>query len=536
MRYTFGSNRARWLLVAVLALPFVAGAQSNPSSGSVHKPGTLNGSGAPDFAAQVQQDVANGLYTAQQGSALVAEYEAASAKVDDSMNKAVDNVTKDVSLMLTSDQSQPMIQAIAGASSAGGPTQLGGNADQITEQANAIYTAQLQALRVTIAAQQTVQPVIQEALNEVDDIVAQRAALITANPNVSADQKFYVQQEAGKVKLAAESSFNQAMSTQIANLQAGVSLMENNKAQLIQQYQAIIEKMVRLYGPDPAKWPQTVHIQGGDIILEAQQPPPPSDDSGPGPAPSNNAASSGKSSLSSSKGTIPGNGADPALSATRNSSGEGSSGNGGNGSGNGPDPAFDAYRNQAGGRAIDAGVSSAASAVAGMPGPPPPKPTPPPSTPPAPNGIASGVAAAAEAAGTLTDQPGKPPTIDTIPTPPPPPNPDEYEFTPPPQPLGHMLVEGSIDWGDFASNAPLPALPDFGDVQSFEYGDTIPVAALQSIYAGYRLSDHTGDAMMSLNLQVPVPSAVMTVPSMQITGMPSDVMMSLDLQPALCGR
>jgi hypothetical protein len=106
---------------------------------------------------------------------------------------------------------------------------------------------------------------------------------------------------------------------------------------------------------------------------------------------------------------------------------------------------------------------------------------------------------------------------------------------------GNNLVEGDAGIGEGLTASLINGigfdLPGFsaGSMQSIEYGNQVSVAALAPIYAGYKLSDNNGDAMTSLNLQVQTP-AQMQIPSMQITGMPSDVMLSLELQPSLCGR
>lgn len=174
------------------------------------------------------------------------------------------------------------------------------------------------------------------------------------------------------------------------------------------------------------------------------------------------------------------------------------------------DPSLDAYRNNPDAR-----------------NQPPPTPAPPTPNPTAPssNG-ADAVGAAVGAASQYADStvPNTSPPADPNAPPPPPAQPDLSQIL---RPGRIHIVEGedALDPIGMLQGVQLPSLAGaFDDMdQGVEYGDTITSAALQPIYAGYSLSDNTGDAMMSLDLHAPAPSAVMTVPSNQIL-VPSSVM------------
>jgi len=102
-------------------------------------------------------------------------------------------------------------------------------------------------------------------------------------------------------------------------------------------------------------------------------------------------------------------------------------------------------------------------------------------------------------------------------------------------PKGNMhIVEG-----DQVEGTPMPnvTLPPPDPMLSVEYGDTLTVAALQPIYAGYQVTPGQGGSSVIIvpSTEIATPSSVMVVPSLQVD-VPSAVMTSLDLYPALCGR
>jgi hypothetical protein len=555
------------LTALLLALqPSLLWAQTDPALSATRKPSTSSGSGtagsAQDFQQTVQQDVANNRLTPEQGAQLIADYQAAQTNINARLEQLGSTAQRDVSIAMSSDQMQTTLNQAQAGIGANGQAQLGGSTEQISEQANAIYNAQLQAYQLTISMQQAALPAAQDIMNDLNGIVAERAAMISANPNVSAQDKFYAQQQATQMQLATDSTLNQRISMDIAQAQAGLAYLENNKQQIVQQYANTIQQNAPQYGGDPAQWPNATAQNAAQPM---PTPPQPVTSQQTVPDSSTNPASaSSQPYVIPNKGTIPSNAPDPALSVNRSTSGAaaggagsgsgGAAGTGAGGSGssgggvsnpNGvADPALNAYRNQPPPPPPDP-VDALKPKSIPLDGLPPPPPAPPGADTSGSSGISSGAAAAVAFAGaTAGANSGTSGNSST-------PNPPGANSSQDPlermqnqilqnQPAGQLLVEagsntpGSTFAGELSS--PLPSAAFADPISSIEYGDTVPVASLLPIYAGYNLKDQTGSAMMSLNLQVPVPSAVMTVPSMQITGFPGDAMVSLELQPTLCGR
>ncbi|MFI4975522.1 MAG: hypothetical protein ACHP84_13360 [Caulobacterales bacterium] len=101
--------------------------------------------------------------------------------------------------------------------------------------------------------------------------------------------------------------------------------------------------------------------------------------------------------------------------------------------------------------------------------------------------------------------------------------------------LGGIDVAGTLA----DQTASRPSVASAGAWQSFENGGTLTVAELAPIYAGYTVTvgQNGSSVMLVPSSEVTgAPSAVTIVPSLVDANVPSAVMTSLDLQPALCGR
>jgi hypothetical protein len=340
--------------VALLVLCSTAWAQTSAS-----------GSSPPDFPTLVAQDVAAGYYTQAQGDALIAQYDAALERVQGSLDKAVSKLQSDISL--TASGNQQLSNQLGSLTTSQGNVQLGGTPEQVQQQAEAIFNAVQVGLQVDQTVLDDVNPVIQDALNEINQLASQRAALINGNPSLPAAVKFQAGQIASKVQLATEYTFQRDMSTINNQLQAAQAALNNNKQAIVANLENAIETNVAQYGSNPANWkaPSSV-TQPAPQTANANPPAPVAQPVQSTPQPQTVAQKQG--TTSSTKGTIPTTGQDPALSVTRNgtgTTGAGTTGTGNSSAGSGSQGTNTSGAGGAQAAAAGAAAGAAAAAAAG---------------------------------------------------------------------------------------------------------------------------------------------------------------------------
>jgi Skp family chaperone for outer membrane proteins len=301
--------------------------------------GTVAGSGAQDFESLVDQDVAAGYYSAAQGEQLKSEFEAAQSRLDASLEKAQAAVQKTVSL--TTSGNQQMFNQLGSLSQDGKTPSLGGSPDQIQEQAQAIYSAAHVQTELAQAVIDDIQPAVQDIVSEVDQIIAQRAALINGNPSVSSTIKHNVNKESSTIHDVSQNGITTAFNKITYQIQNVQGQLDSNKDQIISQIQTTITQNSQQYGPDPTKWPKppTKTASTPTTPTNANTPPQTTVAQNQTQPPS----SSGKTTTPQ-KGTVPSNQPDPAFSVTRNGTQPGvgqngqagQGGQGGNGNGSKP--------------------------------------------------------------------------------------------------------------------------------------------------------------------------------------------------------
>jgi hypothetical protein len=309
------------LLAASLLIAPLALAQSNNA-------GTVGSSavGATNFTDIIDQDVAKGYYSAEQGAQLKEQFESAQERVDASLEKGVNALQKTISIAQSGNQ-MTFNQLGSLISENGKNMQVGGTPEQIAEQAQAIYGAAHLQLEVTQAVIDNVKPFVQDYINEADQVVAARAELIKNNPGIDATTKRNATREASALHDAADHAVEKNFSTMTYQLQTAQASLDNNKSEIIAKVENIITTNTAKYGSDPKNWPQAntaqttkpASTQSNTAASTARQPA-----ANPAPSSTNAAtttASATGSGTHSASGTIPSNQPDPALSATRNSNG-----------------------------------------------------------------------------------------------------------------------------------------------------------------------------------------------------------------------
>jgi hypothetical protein len=292
-------------------------------------PGTVLGSGADGIDDLVDQDVAKGYYTAEQGEQLKAQSDQLMENLTESLVKAGAAVQRTESLASSGGQ---MTQYQLGSLANGqGQLKLGGTPEEIEEQARAIYNASHQTLEVGQAQIENIAPVLQTFINEISKVLNLRNALIQNNPNVSPAVKHNVRREAEQVEDATKNALQSGIGKFTEKMQQAQATMDNNKEQIINQIKDAIATKSAAEGTDPSKWtkpskptpkpPQTalppkgIEVAPKDPDAQAPTPNLPGTPQVYVPTPNG----SEKGSTTTSKGTVPSNEPDPALSATRNS-------------------------------------------------------------------------------------------------------------------------------------------------------------------------------------------------------------------------
>jgi hypothetical protein len=318
------------MTVVSAGLMFVPCARAQLQSGA----GTVLGSNADGIDELVDQDVAKGYYTAEQGEQLKAQSDQAMQNLTDSLMKAQAAVQRTDSLAQSGNQMT--LNQLGSLANAQGQANLGGTPEEVEEQAKAIYNAAHLQLEVGKAQMDNLQPVLQTAMNEITKVLNARNALIQSNPNVSPAVKHNAGKEAAQVQDATDHSVEKGFSTFNAKVDADQATLENNKDQIISQIKDAITTQVAANGSDPSKWtkpttpakttlPPNANVTPNNAATQSQTPGLPT--TATTYVPSNNGSVTGTSTRTTT-GTIPSNQGDPALSATRNSNnGQGTASN-----------------------------------------------------------------------------------------------------------------------------------------------------------------------------------------------------------------
>jgi hypothetical protein len=308
------------LAASVLVMP---SARAQLQSG----PGSALGSDADGFEGLVDQDVAKGYYTAEQGEQLKAQWETSLQTLTDVELKAQAAIQRTDSIAQSGNQMT--MDQMSSLANSQGQTNFGGTPEEIEEQAKAIYNGSHLQLEVGQAQLDNVQPILQTAMNEISSVLSARAALIQSNPNVSAEVKHNATKESAQVQDAADHSIEKGFSTMNAQLQAAQTTLDNNKQQIIDQIKTAIATQVATQGSDPTKWtkpatptpPAKTALPPNAVVVpndpDAKAPTPNLPGTPQVYVPTPNGSATG--STATSKGTVPSNQPDPALSATRNS-------------------------------------------------------------------------------------------------------------------------------------------------------------------------------------------------------------------------
>jgi hypothetical protein len=291
--------------------------------------GTMLGSGATDFETIVDQDVAKGYYSAEQGDQLKAQFETAQQNVQESLDKAQGSLDRTVSIAQSGNQmTRNELYTLVDSS---GQAKLGGTPEEIAEQSKTIYDAVHLQLEVTQAVIDDVKPALDTTMNEVSQIMAARAALINNNPNVNSNARRNALKEATSVKDFIDNTLQTRISKVTAAIQDAQATLDADKSKIISQVGDAIAKNAAQYGTNVANWPKPTPpakttLPPNAVVVpndpNAQAPTPNLPGTPQVYVPTTNGPVKG--STTTSKGTVPSNQPDPALSATRNSnSGQG---------------------------------------------------------------------------------------------------------------------------------------------------------------------------------------------------------------------
>jgi hypothetical protein len=356
-------------------------------------PGTVLGSGADGIDDLVDQDVAKGYYTAEQGEQLKAQSDQAIQNLIGSLEKAGAAIQRTDSLAQSGNQLT--MDQLGSLTNGEGQAQLGGTPEEVEEQAKAIYNAAHLQLEVGQAQIENVKPVIQTAMDEISKVLNARNALIQSNPNVSPTVKHNAGKESAQVKDAADNSVESGFAKFNEKMNQAQATLDNNKQQVIDQIKDAITTKSAAEGTDPTKWTKPATPAKATLPPNAKVTPNTADTQPPGPSlptttetyvPSKTGTVTGTSTHTTT-GTVPSNQGDPALSVNRNGQGTGTPSNT---SGNTPAGAGKPTANT--GTPSNASNSSNSSAKTGTQPPirisqvltPPnvPKPPKPPATPP----------------------------------------------------------------------------------------------------------------------------------------------------------
>jgi hypothetical protein len=304
--------------------------------------GTMLGSNAEGFDGLVADDVAKGYYTAEQGQQLQAQWDQSMQNLTESIEKAQIAVQRTESLAQSGNQMT--LNQLDSLANAQGQAKLGGTPEEIEEQAKAIYNGAHMTLEVGQAQIENIAPILQSAINEISTVMNARNALIQNNPNVSPTVKHNSGREAAQIEDATKNALQSGMGKFTEKIQQAQAQMDNNKEQIINQIQDAITKQSNAQGTDPTKWtkpakptppPAKTALPPNAVVVpndpNAQGPTPnlPGTPQVYGPTPNGSVKGSG----TNSKGTVPSNQPDPALSANRNNGNSGNA-NSNNGPGN----------------------------------------------------------------------------------------------------------------------------------------------------------------------------------------------------------
>jgi hypothetical protein len=232
---------------------------TTPTTQPAAKPGTVGASAGDGFDELVDNDVAKGYYSQEQGAALKSQFNDAYDRVTAALEKPIANLTSYANLVKTSGENQVMDTSIYSFVDAKNNVQIGrGTPQEIQDQAETLYAMADQNFQVLATVVETLTPAVSDILNELQQVVAARAALIQANPAVSADVKHNAQYESNKFSDYVKNDLDRGLATVSATLRADQDIVESNKTQIVQTLTKalpLFADYTEKYGPDPKKWP-----------------------------------------------------------------------------------------------------------------------------------------------------------------------------------------------------------------------------------------------------------------------------------------
>lgn len=324
-----------------------------------------------DFGAMLDRDVATGRLTAEQAEGIRTQYLAAAERINANIEQAGDALSSDVRRSITEN---PEFTGQVGALSGG---RVASSPGDIRDQATAVYAAGEKVLQINRNLLDKLQPVLAQAAEDLDRVVAQRSALISRSPNASVQDRHDAQALASRLHDASTYTIDHHLSMDLEKLNAAESYFQNHKADIISTIATVLKQKSDRDGPIIANWPKQDSPAPGTVPAPPVSPRPapqarPPAEQAPAPV-----ARPAPTSATATRTTLPQQaGADPALSTTRNGSAS-AAGSGGaparaSNTSSAPSPSSSAQSSSAGARAPTPSPRT----------PSPPAPPPPPRTNP----------------------------------------------------------------------------------------------------------------------------------------------------------
>lgn len=242
----------RILLLAAAAAVVIAGGTTIANANS---PKTATSASDSVFADTVKADVAKGYYTQAQGDELLRQVDASLARLDEATNKAASRITKTITLASSGNLRDVVGQVGVMLDRNGGFT-MGGTDSQVRDQSTAIYNAIDAYLQTSIAIQEDLRPLVNEYGAEVDRIIAARAALILASPNVSATDKGKVRSESARVSDKVRNSLDRSLQADLYKFETVRDQFQSRRDVVIAKISGDIRDNSAQYGSDYKKWPK----------------------------------------------------------------------------------------------------------------------------------------------------------------------------------------------------------------------------------------------------------------------------------------
>ena len=307
--------------VAIFTLGFAGSAIAQDAGLSASRKAnvTFGGGGAKTIEEQVEQDVAAGLYTQEQGQQLIEQADKARENIQHSGDVAFKGIVK---------SGHGIVNGMDEAGGLGDTVQntdfgkIGKTKEERRAQAEVLADVQAKnAEMVNRGIVGNIKPGINQYAKEIDGITQKRAELIKDNPNLTREQKFQLEKQASQVHRATQ-RLESDMDKAEVKIDENIAQYKENREKYVKQVEKHIEKMQQQYGDDPTKWPKapepTAPKPPQQQPQQPQQPTAPRIEAQQQPPESPIAPVTAKPRVPAQRGTVPSDAPDDAFSVNRN--------------------------------------------------------------------------------------------------------------------------------------------------------------------------------------------------------------------------